>query len=79
MRSIAGPAAFIETNIVGTCTLLEATREYWNKLEERAIAEFCFHRISTVEVYGSLQGKFLDMLCLRGLWRIELSFLNFTS
>lgn len=53
-RSITGPAAFIETNIVGTYTLLEATREYWNALEERAKAEFRFHHISTDEVYGDL-------------------------
>ncbi|MDE1327123.1 dTDP-glucose 4,6-dehydratase [Vibrio aestuarianus] len=53
-RSITGPAAFIETNIVGTYTLLEATREYWNTLEERAKAEFRFHHISTDEVYGDL-------------------------
>ena len=53
-RSITGPAAFIETNIVGTYTLLEATREYWNSLEDRAKAEFRFHHISTDEVYGDL-------------------------
>ena len=53
-RSITGPAAFIETNIVGTYTLLEATREYWNTLEEGAKAEFRFHHISTDEVYGDL-------------------------
>ncbi|MBE8564358.1 dTDP-glucose 4,6-dehydratase [Vibrio sp. OPT20] len=53
-RSITGPAAFIETNVVGTYTLLEATREYWNKLEKRAKAEFRFHHISTDEVYGDL-------------------------
>ncbi|CAH6784654.1 dTDP-glucose 4,6-dehydratase 1 [Vibrio chagasii] len=53
-RSITGPAAFIETNVVGTYTLLEATREYWNKLEVQAKAEFRFHHISTDEVYGDL-------------------------
>lgn len=53
-RSITGPAAFIETNVVGTYTLLEATREYWNKLEDQAKAEFRFHHISTDEVYGDL-------------------------
>ncbi|MCW4442356.1 dTDP-glucose 4,6-dehydratase [Vibrio splendidus] len=53
-RSITGPAAFIETNIVGTYTLLEATREYWNQLEEPAKSEFRFHHISTDEVYGDL-------------------------
>ncbi|EGU33608.1 dTDP-glucose 4,6-dehydratase [Vibrio scophthalmi] len=53
-RSITGPAAFIETNILGTYTLLEATREYWNTLEENAKSEFRFHHISTDEVYGDL-------------------------
>ncbi|PMO72401.1 dTDP-glucose 4,6-dehydratase, partial [Vibrio splendidus] len=53
-RSITGPAAFIETNIVGTYTLLEATREYWNMLEESVKVEFRFHHISTDEVYGDL-------------------------
>lgn len=53
-RSITGPAAFIETNIVGTYTLLEATREYWNKLDEAAKQVFRFHHISTDEVYGDL-------------------------
>ncbi|WP_163593874.1 GDP-mannose 4,6-dehydratase, partial [Klebsiella variicola] len=53
-RSIDGPAAFIETNIVGTYTLLEATREYWNKLDSVAKKSFRFHHISTDEVYGDL-------------------------
>lgn len=53
-RSITGPAAFIETNIVGTYTLLEATREYWNTLEDIAKSAFRFHHISTDEVYGDL-------------------------
>jgi dTDP-glucose 4,6-dehydratase len=53
-RSITGPAAFIETNIVGTYTLLEATREYWNSLEGKAKDTFIFHHISTDEVYGDL-------------------------
>ncbi|PCE67666.1 dTDP-glucose 4,6-dehydratase [Salinivibrio sp. YCSC6] len=53
-RSITGPAAFIETNIVGTYTLLEATREYWNQLDESAKQAFRFHHISTDEVYGDL-------------------------
>ncbi|MCH1931722.1 dTDP-glucose 4,6-dehydratase [Shewanella sp. A25] len=55
-RSIDGPAAFIETNIVGTYTLLEATRTYWNSLEDKAKAAFRFHHISTDEVYGDLEG-----------------------
>lgn len=53
-RSITGPATFIETNVVGTYTLLEATREYWNTLDERAKQAFRFHHISTDEVYGDL-------------------------
>ncbi len=53
-RSITGPAAFIETNIVGTYTLLEATCEYWNTLDEDAKQAFRFHHISTDEVYGDL-------------------------
>ncbi len=55
-RSIDGPAAFIETNIVGTYTLLEATRAYWARLDEARKAEFRFHHISTDEVYGDLAG-----------------------
>lgn len=55
-RSIDGPAAFIETNIVGTYTLLEAVRHYWNTLEGESKAVFRFHHISTDEVYGDLEG-----------------------
>lgn len=55
-RSIDGPAAFIETNIVGTYTLLEAARGYWNTLESDKKAAFRFHHISTDEVYGDLEG-----------------------
>lgn len=53
-RSIDGPAAFIETNIVGTYTLLEAARAYWSALDADAKAAFRFHHISTDEVYGDL-------------------------
>ncbi|MCK8043311.1 dTDP-glucose 4,6-dehydratase [Shewanella sp. 1CM18E] len=53
-RSITGPADFIQTNIVGTYTLLEATRSYWNTLSVDAKQEFRFHHISTDEVYGDL-------------------------
>jgi dTDP-glucose 4,6-dehydratase len=53
-RSISGPADFIQTNIVGTYTLLEAARSYWNGLEGERKANFRFHHISTDEVYGSL-------------------------
>ncbi|ELQ2337079.1 dTDP-glucose 4,6-dehydratase [Vibrio vulnificus] len=55
-RSIDGPAAFIETNIVGTYTLLEAARSYWNRLDGERKAGFRFHHISTDEVYGDLEG-----------------------
>ena len=53
-RSITGPAEFIQTNIVGTYTLLEAAREYWNTLSCDAKQTFRFHHISTDEVYGDL-------------------------
>ena len=53
-RSISGPAEFIQTNIVGTYTLLEAARSYWNELEGARKTSFRFHHISTDEVYGSL-------------------------
>jgi dTDP-glucose 4,6-dehydratase len=53
-RSIEGPAEFIDTNIVGTYTLLEAARVYWNELEGEARTSFRFQHVSTDEVYGSL-------------------------
>ncbi len=53
-RSITGPADFIQTNIVGTYTLLEAARAHWNSLQGERKADFRFHHISTDEVYGSL-------------------------
>jgi len=53
-RSIDGPATFIQTNIVGTYCLLEATLAYWRTLDDRAQTAFRFHHISTDEVYGSL-------------------------
>lgn len=55
-RSIDGPAAFIETNIIGTYTLLEAARNYWKDLPEERKQAFRFHHISTDEVYGDLHG-----------------------
>jgi dTDP-glucose 4,6-dehydratase len=55
-RSIEGPAAFIQTNVVGTGVILEVTRAYWNELEPEAKAAFRFHHISTDEVYGDLHG-----------------------
>jgi len=61
-RSIDGPAAFIQTNIVGTYNLLEAARDYWKTLPESRQQQFRFHHISTDEVYGSLPetGFFLE-------------------
>jgi len=61
-RSIDGPAAFIQTNIVGTYNLLEAARSYWKALPESRQQKFRFHHISTDEVYGSLPatGFFLE-------------------
>ena len=55
-RSIDGPAEFITTNIVGTYTLLEAARHYWQNLDQTKKAQFKFHHISTDEVYGDLEG-----------------------
>lgn len=53
-RSIDGPAAFVETNVIGTYTLLEACRAYWSGLETPQRDVFRFHHISTDEVYGDL-------------------------
>ncbi|PIY21329.1 MAG: dTDP-glucose 4,6-dehydratase [Deltaproteobacteria bacterium CG_4_10_14_3_um_filter_60_8] len=53
-RSIHGPGAFIQTNIVGTFHLLEAVQAYWNGLEGAAASNFRFLHVSTDEVYGSL-------------------------
>jgi dTDP-glucose 4,6-dehydratase len=53
-RSIDGPAAFIETNVVGTFTLLEAARQYHATLNPTRRAAFRFHHISTDEVFGAL-------------------------
>lgn len=53
-RSIDGPAEFIATNIVGTYTLLEAARAYWQGLSTSSQASFRFHHVSTDEVYGDL-------------------------
>ncbi|MCF7372093.1 dTDP-glucose 4,6-dehydratase [Vibrio sp. J2-3(2022)] len=55
-RSIDGPAAFIETNVMGTYHLLEAARQYWSSLDEARQSAFRFHHISTDEVYGDLEG-----------------------
>lgn len=53
-RSIDGPEAFIDTNVMGTCTLLEAARRYWSGLPAARRDRFRFHHVSTDEVYGSL-------------------------
>ena len=55
-RSIDGPGEFIQTNIVGTYTLLEAARKYFAALSDEEKAAFRFHHISTDEVYGDLEG-----------------------
>jgi len=56
-RSIDGPAEFIQTNVVGTFNLLEATRSYWAQLPEADRAAFRFLHVSTDEVYGSLSSQ----------------------
>ncbi len=53
-RSITSPQHFVETNIVGTFTLLEAARHHWFHIEERSATQCRFHHVSTDEVYGSL-------------------------
>jgi len=53
-RSIDGPGEFIQTNIVGTYTLLEQARAYWSELDGDKKTNFRFHHISTDEVYGDL-------------------------
>lgn len=53
-RSIDGPRAFVETNVVGTLNLLQASLEHWQRLEGNAKKEFRFLHVSTDEVYGSL-------------------------
>jgi dTDP-glucose 4,6-dehydratase len=53
-RSIDGPAAFIQTNVVGTATLLDAARQYWAELPASRRESFRFHHVSTDEVFGSL-------------------------
>jgi dTDP-glucose 4,6-dehydratase len=66
-RSITGAADFIQTNVVGTFTLLEAARGYWNDLDADAKAAFRFLHVSTDEVYGSLgrEGLFEETTALR--------------
>ena len=55
-RSIDGPDDFIQTNLIGTYTLLEAAREYWHALPIHQKDRFRFHHVSTDEVYGDLDG-----------------------
>lgn len=55
-RSINGPDDFIQTNIIGTYTLLEVARCYWSNLDQEKKSKFRFHHISTDEVYGDLDG-----------------------
>lgn len=62
-RSIHAPAAFIDTNIIGTYHLLEAARDYWAALDDRRKAAFRFHHVSTDEVFGDLgkaDGRFTE-------------------
>ena len=61
-RSIDGPAAFIETNIIGTYTMLELAREYLKTIPRPKQASFRFHHISTDEVYGDLHNT-TDLFC----------------
>lgn len=56
-RSIFSPSAFIETNIIGTYTLLEVCKNYYEKLENNEKSEFRFLHVSTDEVFGSLKEK----------------------
>jgi dTDP-glucose 4,6-dehydratase len=62
-RSIDGPAAFIQTNVVGTLMLLESARDYWTSLAGRERAAFRFLHVSTDEVFGSLgaEGYFTEL------------------
>ncbi len=53
-RSIDGPGEFIQTNVVGTFSMLQAARDYWSKLPEQRRAAFRFVHVSTDEVFGSL-------------------------
>jgi dTDP-glucose 4,6-dehydratase len=55
-RSINGPAAFMQTNIIGTYTLLDTALKYWRILPSSRQSDFRFHHISTDEVFGSLEG-----------------------
>jgi len=54
-NSISGPAVFVQTNVMGTFTLLEAARQYWLEEKDRDETQCRFHHISTDEVYGTLE------------------------
>ncbi|MCX2563653.1 dTDP-glucose 4,6-dehydratase [Acetobacter thailandicus] len=56
-RSIDGPGVFIQTNVVGTYSLLEAARKYWSSLDKQDRETFRFHHISTDEVFGALEAN----------------------
>ena len=66
-RSIDGPAEFIQTNIIGTYSLLEASRAYWSKLAIEKQQQFRFHHVSTDEVYG-------DSKCAQDIFTEETSY-----
>ena len=53
-RSITGPVAFVQTNVLGTCVLLEETKAYWDGLSRERQDRFRFHHVSTDEVFGDL-------------------------
>jgi dTDP-glucose 4,6-dehydratase len=84
-RSIDGPAEFIETNIVGTYTLLEATRQYWQDMSGERRENFCAHHISTDEANSDLphtndcsEGEAGCLYpCARGLRRVQIA--NWTT
>ena len=56
-RSINGPDNFVQTNVVGTCNMLEVSRAYWQTLRGSKRASFRFHHVSTDEVYGDLDNQ----------------------
>jgi dTDP-glucose 4,6-dehydratase len=58
-RSIDTPAAFMQTNVFGTYTLLETCLGYWRALDSEKKSMFRFHHVSTDEVYGSAYGRYL--------------------
>lgn len=62
-RSITGPDTFMQTNIIGTYSLLEATRKYLHTLQDNSIKPFIFHHVSTDEVFGDLGAGSVDTFC----------------